>query len=73
MEFYLNVQFLLILSRFLVISFFVEFGIIRPNVPTFVAVACDLRLNLTNPNPIVVDSGFSAGKNQAQAIASNVC
>jgi hypothetical protein len=51
----------------------VEFGIIRPNVPTFVAVACDLRQNLTNPNPIVVDSGFSAGKNQAQAIASNVC
>jgi hypothetical protein len=38
------------------------------NVPTLVAVACDLRLNLTNTNQIVADSGFSEGKTKPKPL-----
>ena len=41
---------------------------IAVNVPTLVAVACDLRLNLTNTNQIVADSGFSEGKTKPKPL-----
>ena len=40
----------------------------QPDVPTLVAVACDLRLNLTNTNQIVADSGFSEGKTKPKPL-----
>lgn len=45
-----------------------NFGSVATNVPTLVAVACDLRLNLTNTNQIVADSGFSEGKTKPKPL-----